>query len=259
MNIEEFAEAALTEPDSWADFSDEKKAYVTHGRRFMTHRDADVLETSNWETIKADLMSRFPDDCFVLPSSHWAVGWVEELFVRVYDDNDQFTEAFKAMYDWHCTLESYPVADEQDLSEREHQDALETLQSSYSVPEDKAGEVLRHLWEYFDASRSEDFRDDQVFDAMLLAGIDREDIPSWLQRAEEPSERVYLSGAEAIKMGTLRPDGTVVNERVINANACPNLILVADHYLEDGSCKCHDESAVEMMTLGYRWKDGQWR
>lgn len=40
---------------------------------------------------------------------------------------------------------------------------------------------------------------------------------------------------------------------------CPNCILVADHYREDGTCKCDDPSEAVMREWGYAWKDGGWR
>lgn len=40
---------------------------------------------------------------------------------------------------------------------------------------------------------------------------------------------------------------------------CPHCIFNADHYRDDGSCKCDDPDAKEMKTWGYTWRDGQWR
>jgi len=40
---------------------------------------------------------------------------------------------------------------------------------------------------------------------------------------------------------------------------CPHSILVAEHYREDGSCRCDDKTATEMKEWGYRWDGGQWR
>lgn len=40
---------------------------------------------------------------------------------------------------------------------------------------------------------------------------------------------------------------------------CPHVILMADHYRADGSCRCDDESHSEMAEWGYVWQDGQWQ
>lgn len=260
--IEDFAKAALTEPDSF--YTSAEYAYTTHGRWLSRHRDSDVLGVSNWVTIQNDMVDRFPDDVEVMGSSHWAVGWCDELFVRVRDDEGNFTPAFEAYYEWYEKLASYPVADEDDLCEREAADVRDTLKSCYDVPEDKVEQVARNLFDDHDVTRSEDFRDNDVYEAMADAGMTDEDIPDWLVRSHEEARakaeapREYLEGAAHIRMGTLTPQG-IVNEKIVDANICPHLILLPDHYNDDGPCKCYDESAIEMMHLGYRWKDGMWR
>ena len=48
-----------------------------------------------------------------------------------------------------------------------------------------------------------------------------------------------------IQFGTLHPDGTLTNERVIQRStimACPHFILVPEHYRDDGSCRCDEEA-----------------
>jgi hypothetical protein len=63
------------------------------------------------------------------------------------------------------------------------------------------------------------------------------------------------------RFSTLNPDGTETNVRDINQRdllACPHAILVADHYREDGTCRCDDPENAEMAEWGYTWKDGQW-
>ena len=37
---------------------------------------------------------------------------------------------------------------------------------------------------------------------------------------------------------------------------CPHVIMVAEHYRDDGSCKCNDPNEKVMREWGYRWKDG---
>lgn len=67
---------------------------------------------------------------------------------------------------------------------------------------------------------------------------------------------------DEVKFGTLHPDGSITNTRLIKQSdiaACPQFIMVPEHYREDGSCRCDDPLAVEMEEWGYTWKDGQWR
>jgi hypothetical protein len=46
-----------------------------------------------------------------------------------------------------------------------------------------------------------------------------------------------------IQFGTLHPDGTLTNQRSLPQSAvraCPQYILVPEHYREDGSCRCNE-------------------
>jgi len=83
------------------------------------HRDSDPLAVSNYRVISRDLESKFPDDVEEHRFSHWAVGWMDHLFVRIRDDQGNFTPAFLRVIEWEEELENYPVANEEDLGEVE--------------------------------------------------------------------------------------------------------------------------------------------
>jgi hypothetical protein len=62
--------------------------------------------------------------------------------------------------------------------------------------------------------------------------------------------------------GTLNKDGTLSNVRHIKQTdmlKCPHTIMVAEHYREDGTCRCDDEANAVMAEWGYEWRDGGWR
>jgi len=40
---------------------------------------------------------------------------------------------------------------------------------------------------------------------------------------------------------------------------CPHVIIAAEHYRADGSCRCNDPEHKEMKEWGYKWKDGRWQ
>jgi len=44
----------------------------------------------------------------------------------------------------------------------------------------------------------------------------------------------------------------------IHPKLCPHFIFAAEHYKEDGSCKCKDPQETVMAEWGYVWRDGQW-
>lgn len=52
----------------------------------------------------------------------------------------------------------------------------------------------------------------------------------------------------------------VLREDIIDPSKCPHQIWAAEHYREDGSCKCNDPNEKIMRKWGYRWnrKKGLW-
>lgn len=81
-------------------------------------RDSDDLEESNFHVMLKDLGGEDDPNVIVVRESHWAVGWVEWIAIR--EDNDKAL----AIADRNVErMESYPVLDENDWSEREQESA----------------------------------------------------------------------------------------------------------------------------------------
>lgn len=60
----------------------------------------------------------------------------------------------------------------------------------------------------------------------------------------------------------LQPDGSLTEVREIAQSSllkCPHVIMMAEHYREDGTCRCNDKTATVMRTWGYRWSKKQER
>jgi hypothetical protein len=112
---------------------------------FSKNRDSGLLEESNYETIKKALEERFQNDVEEVRSSHWAVGWVEQLAVRMLSKAGRVTPAGIAALEWKGKLENYPVADEEDFSRREYEDTIENIKNEGSVDEETAGKVYSWL------------------------------------------------------------------------------------------------------------------
>lgn len=123
------------------------------------HRDSEILGISNFEVIRADLEKRFPDDCEVVHCSHWAVGWIDHLAVRMLDDVGEVTPAGIAAIDWAGVLENYPVASDEDLSAREYDatldgigQALRSVADEFEIPAGRTmglpGELFSWFWEH---------------------------------------------------------------------------------------------------------------
>jgi hypothetical protein len=134
-NVESFVWDTLKRTRDIPDFSYSGDLPIGESWGFTlgVHRDSDVLSRSNWEVISGDMESRFPDDTEVIHCRHWAVGWYDHLTIRLMDSNGLITEAARAIYDWHCKLSDYPVANEDRFSELEYGEKIESMEESIRV------------------------------------------------------------------------------------------------------------------------------
>jgi len=177
------AKRALERPEYFAYYGDLHEADGWGRTGLGQHRDADELTRSNWEVISKDLLERFPDDFQAESYNHWAVGWTEELRVRVIKEEvaaeldgnftdleeEDLTEAFKACIEWAEKLADYPVADEEHFSRLEHEELMEYLHNEvYSEwdrqrddadpPDDLEEKVARKLFDNYSVSRVDDIQ-----------------------------------------------------------------------------------------------------
>ena len=141
MNIQEIAEEALRKPEYFAYFGDLDEE--VWGRMFSKHRDSDLLGLSNWDAI-CEEMSKYEHDWQVEEYNHWAVGWVVQGRVRVYDKQNNYTAGFLHAVEIWERLQEYPVLDEDDLSRRELEQAYEDLERHLPYATDRFidGELL---------------------------------------------------------------------------------------------------------------------
>ncbi len=110
-------------------------------------RDSDVLTESNFETALSRLGGE-SDNVHVIRFGHWACGWWEALCVV---DN---TPEAKLASEMHEAIESYPVLDEDDYSERETEAANETWKNCYTKQD-----RLRYIRERRSQFDFHDFKD----------------------------------------------------------------------------------------------------
>jgi hypothetical protein len=174
MDTLELAEKALEMPSDF--FTSDENIGTTHALTISVHRDSETLDQSNWEVIKDDMVKRFPDDVYVHGATHWAVGWCDQLAVRVYLWNPKvgrvISPAFLAILEWKDALENYPIADESHYSEMEYNDAIETLENYYGVSKEQSTAVFSELFDSFSVSRSDEFNEDIVAEAIYNIGAD---------------------------------------------------------------------------------------
>jgi len=122
---EELKEHYWTHPDSYAGFSPDGDVLV-----YSTYRDSDLVNQSNWETIREELFAlneKFEapenpdlesgDNPYVYDfrASCSLFGWHEYLLIR----QDAPEEIMEEVYSIVAALEAYPVYDEEDWVRRE--------------------------------------------------------------------------------------------------------------------------------------------
>jgi hypothetical protein len=98
-------------------------------------RDADIATESNWAAAVKELGDS--EDVDVIRIGHWAVGWIEFLGVR------EGTETYDKAVEIRNALSDYPLLDEEDFSEREHDAAIDLWQNVFST-QDRIDYIRRH-------------------------------------------------------------------------------------------------------------------
>ena len=84
---------------------------------FGQSRDSDCLEQSNFATALAALGGE-SDTVIVVREGHWAIEWIE--WIAIHQDN---AAAIAIAETLNAERDDYPALDEQDWSEREHDEA----------------------------------------------------------------------------------------------------------------------------------------
>lgn len=118
----------LTRPTSFAYFGDLPIGDSWSLGPVILTRDSGPLDESNAATLKKELTSdpTLAEDWTITRASHWAVGWVEHLSFRVVEPDGSASRVARFLEGWFESLSDYPVADDDDHSEREHESALES-------------------------------------------------------------------------------------------------------------------------------------
>lgn len=168
--IRDFIIAMMTYPDSYG--TSDHDLFVTWGLSpFGQHRDSGLLDQSNFACVLRDLQAEFPDDVSVQHAGHWAVGWCDTITIRVirerpaqpprlygaalekWEASWEYREATvkelkgAALARWietrvtpaairaaeiYSALQGYPLWDEADHSEREHEKMTEDWAGAWS-------------------------------------------------------------------------------------------------------------------------------
>jgi hypothetical protein len=153
LDTQDLEDAAKKAAGNWQRFKsfiwfrDQKLVDAKRWAVIYTHnRDSGLLDQSNAFVIKKTL-EPFTDgddpDVVMESHSHWAVGHVDGFSIRVFNPDGTITSAFTAYYELAEQMDEYPILDEADYSNREHEATLENitdagrqLKDEFDLPED---------------------------------------------------------------------------------------------------------------------------
>lgn len=221
----ELARRALEIPSDYYSSNDDEG--ITEGRSgFSTHRDADIYTRANWQDATEHFLEKYPDEAHIQRSSHWAVGWCEELIVRIVIDpdaeltEDNITDVFKECMEWMEVVLDEGYLDESTVSDLEYEEQLEDMlgwdcPSWFSVPEgmtkeDAAVEASSFLRDWDEYPESGDnynlFSREQIHMAYFLLGyFDEKDVEDILDDTEGWNEDIckeFSRWCMYVKQGT---------------------------------------------------------
>jgi hypothetical protein len=136
-------QSEIADPENWA-------VMYTH------HRDSGLLDQSNSSVIEKALepFTEGDDPDVVFEShSHWAVGYIAGFSIRVFR-NGEVTDAYRTYRELQERIADYPVLDEDDYSDREHEatlgnikDTAWRLKNEFDLPDRWEGQAYDWLSE----------------------------------------------------------------------------------------------------------------
>lgn len=129
-NIEKYAKMATEKPQDFGYWGSSDMFDTWGFTNIDQNRDSDVLEKANFKYITEELMGIYPDDYRIETYNHWAVGSVDRLVCRVYeDDTDRkvIASSFYLAMEWLDKLADYPVADEETYDKMTDDDNIDSI------------------------------------------------------------------------------------------------------------------------------------
>jgi hypothetical protein len=161
-SVIDLAKQAIEQPeDSW--FGNDN-LWHTHGMSgFSCHRDSGLIERSNFDVMVEILSEEFGEqdvdgDWWVNHASHWAVGWVNQIMVRIIIDpnlDDPFiytniTDIFKFCMEHINNIHDYAILDDQhyhDLVDREFVNEISFHMPNWASNSFDASSIARFAYE----------------------------------------------------------------------------------------------------------------
>jgi hypothetical protein len=184
LNIEKYAEMAIEKPQDFGYWGNSDMFDTWGFTNIDQNRDSDPLEKANFKYITEELMGLFPEDYRIETYNHWAVGSVDRLVCRVYeDDTDKkvIASSFFLAMEWLDKLDDYPVADEETYNKMIDDDNIDSIEFWNSISPgyididnnpDWASEVYHELDQNLGIDvRYSGFKDDDILMAIYQLQI----------------------------------------------------------------------------------------
>ena len=184
LNIEKYAEMAIEKPQDFGYWGNSDMFDTWGFTNIDQNRDSDPLEKANFKYITEELMGLFPEDYRIETYNHWAVGSVDRLVCRVYeDDTDKkvIAPSFFLAMEWLDKLDDYPVADEETYNKMIDDDNIDSIEFWNSISPgyididnnpDWASEVYHELDQNLGIDvRYSGFKDDDILMAIYQLQI----------------------------------------------------------------------------------------
>lgn len=197
-DIEKYAKQATTKPEDFGYWGSEDMFNTWGFTNIDQNRDSDVLEKANFKFITEELMGLFPEDYRIETYNHWAVGSVDRLVCRVYEedtDKKVIASSFYLAMEWLDKLDDYPVADEQTYDIMIDNDNIDSIDFwNYLNPgyvdivnnPDWAAEVYHELEFNMDIDVRSGFKDNDVIMAIYnLQYWSAENYQKWFDFCDE--------------------------------------------------------------------------
>lgn len=197
-NIEKYAIQATTKPEDFGYWGSEDMFDTWGFTNIDQNRDSDVLERANFKYITEELMAIFPNDYRIENYAHWAVGNVDRLVCRVYEedtDKKVIASSFYLAMEWLDKLEDYPVADEETYDKMIDDDNIDSIDFwNYLNPgyvdtinnPDWASEVYHELEYNMDIDVRSGFKDNDIIIAIYnLQYWNAENYQKWFDFCDE--------------------------------------------------------------------------
>lgn len=208
MHIVDAAKEALKKPSDFGWWGRDEM-FITWGWSGISkHRDSHLIDVSNFHFVSDDLIKKYEDDFQIVGMSHWAVGHVDHLIVRILEDEnapiteDNITDAFKEAFEWVTYLkEDYCIASDDHystlVSEKVFEYAKCNLPSQIHTGdsiEDTVGDILDYLQtdESYDYDETVPSDEDMLFAAYFMRLCDYSEREFWDEFVEENNLRPII-------------------------------------------------------------------